>query len=102
MNDYLKELGKMAGIDEPVRRVWWIRNERHEESVPKWQVLTTHCGRKTFVVSALSLDIASEVVMKWTGHKNHQTMKPYIAIADDVKRQQMPKFDTLLSKVTEK
>lgn len=102
MNDYLKELGKMAGIDEPVKRVWWIRNERHEETVPKWSVLTSHCGRKTFVVSALSLDIASEVVMKWTGHKNHQTMKPYIAIADEVKRQQMPKFDTLLSEVTEK
>lgn len=95
MNTYLKELGKRAGIDEPVKRVWWVRSERHEEVVPKWKALTSHCGRKTFVVSALSLDIASEVVMKWTGHKDHKTMKPYIAIVDDLKARQMAKFNSL-------
>lgn len=102
MNEYLKELGKMAEIDEPVKRVWWVRSERHEETVPKWQVLTSHCGRKTFVVTALSLDIASEVVMKWTGHKDHKTMKPYVAIVDELKKRQMSKFDTLLPEVSEK
>lgn len=98
-NEYLKELGRIAGIDQPVRRVWWVRSERHEETVPKWQVLTSHCGRKTFVVSALTLGIASEVVMKWTGHKDHETMKPYIAIADELKKQQMTKFDNLLTEI---
>lgn len=102
MNKYLKELAIMADINEPVRRVWWVRSERHEETVPKWQVLTSHCGRKTFVVSALSLDIASEVIMKWTGHKTHKTMKPYIAIVNDLKKRQMTKFDTLIDAVTEK
>jgi len=100
-NIYLKELGRMAKIDEPVRRVWWVRSERHEESVPKWQVFTSHCGRKTFVVTALSLDIASEVVMRWTGHKDHKTLKPYIAIADDVKKKKMSMFDTFADSVSE-
>lgn len=88
-------------IDDPVRRVWWVRSERHEELVPKWKVLTSHCGRKTFVVSALSLDIASEVIMRWTGHKNHKTMKPYIAIVDDIKKKSMSKFDMLADKMTD-
>lgn len=101
MNEYLKDLARMAGIDDPVRRVWWVRSERHEELVPKWKVLTSHCGRKTFVVSALSLDIASEVIMRWTGHKNHKTMKPYIAIVDDIKKKSMSKFDMLADKMTD-
>lgn len=99
LNDYLKELGEMAEITEPVKRVWWVRSERREETLPKWKLLSSHCGRKTFVVSALSLDIASEVVMKWTGHKNHETMKPYVAIVDQIKKKEMAKFDSLLPKI---
>lgn len=97
LNDYLKELGQMAEITEPVKRVWWIRSERHEESVPKCRLLSSHCGRKTFVVSALTLEISAEVVMKWTGHKNHETMKPYVAIVDELKKKEMAKFDSFLS-----
>ena len=34
--------------------------------------------------------------MKWTGHSDYKSMKPYIDIADDVKARQMNKLDTLL------
>lgn len=93
LNDYIKDIARMAGVDAPVRRVWWVRNERHEETVPKWMALSSHSGRRTFVVTALSLGIPSEVVMRWTGHKNHATMRPYIAIVDDLRRQSMDKFN---------
>ena len=99
MNNYLKEIGRLAHVDEPVKKVWWVRNQRYESTQPKWEALTTHCGRKTFVVTALSLNIASEVIMKWTGHKDHQSMKPYIAIANELKKEQMSKFDALASEL---
>lgn len=96
MNKFLKKIGQMAQLNEPVRKVWWVRAERHEETKQKWEALSTHCGRKTFVVTALSLNIASEVVMKWTGHRDHQTMKPYIAIVDELKKSEMTKFNNLV------
>lgn len=94
-NAHLKEIGKMAGLNQPVRKVWWVRQERFEEHVEKWTLLSSHCARRTFVVNALKLNISSEVIMKWTGHKDHHSMKPYVAIVDELKRSQMKKFDEL-------
>lgn len=93
MNDYLKALGKLAGFEEPQRIVYFIGNERHEEVYPKYELLTTHCGRRTFIVNALYLGIPAEVVMKWTGHSDYKAMKPYIKIVDKLKVQEMDKFN---------
>lgn len=93
MNDYLKDLGKLAGFDEPQRIVYFIGSERHEEVYPKYSLLTTHCGRRTFIVNALYLGIPAEVVMKWTGHSDYKAMKPYIKIVDKLKVQEMDKFN---------
>ena len=99
MNGYLKELARMAEITDPVRKVYWTGSIRHEEVVPKWKLITTHCGRRTFVVSALQLEIPAEVIMRWTGHSNHQAMKPYIAIVDKHKKESMNKFNTLMTEI---
>lgn len=100
VNVMIKTIGKMAKIDAPVKRVWYERNKRCEAYFPKHEVLSTHCGRKTFVVTALSLDIASEVIMKWTGHKTHETMRPYVAIVQKKKKEQMSKFDSFAGGLT--
>jgi len=35
----------------------------------------------------------SRVVMKWTGHNDYKSMKPYIKIVDELKVENMKKFD---------
>ena len=49
-------------------------------------------------VNALSLGIPPNVVMKWTGHSDYSSMKPYIDIVDDIKATSMTKFNGLLEK----
>jgi integrase len=93
MNDYLKELGELTEINEPQRIVYFRGNERHEEVYPKYELLTTHCGRRTFIVNALYLGVPAEVVMKWTGHSDYKAMKTYIKIVDDLKEREMNKFN---------
>lgn len=95
MNDYLKELAKLAEIDEPVRETFYKGNERIDLVTPKYELLGTHAGRRTFICNALSLGIPAQVVMKWTGHSDYKAMKPYIEIADDIKASAMDKFNTL-------
>lgn len=95
MNDKLKVLGEMAEVTDPVRRVYWIRSERHEEVLPKYKVLSTHCGRRTFVVTALRLEISPEVIVRWTGHNDTKAMRPYMAIVDKLKQESMSRFDKL-------
>lgn len=93
MNEYLKEAAEAAGIDEPVRIVYFKGNKRFEEVYPKYALLTTHCGRRTFVVNALRLGIPAPVIMEWTGHSDYKAMKPYIKIVDAAKAENMSKFD---------
>ena len=95
MNDYLKELAELAGIDEPVRQTYYRGNERIDEVTPKYALLGTHAGRRTFICNALALGIPPQVVMKWTGHSDYKAMKPYIDIADDIKANTMSKFNQL-------
>lgn len=92
-NVRLKELCKALGINSPVCMVYYKKNKRIEEIVPKHKVLTFHCGRRTFIVNALSLGIPPSVVMKWTGHKSYEEMRPYIDITDTAKASAMELFN---------
>lgn len=95
MNDYLKELGELAEINTPVRQTYYKGNERIDEVKPKYELFSTHIGRRTFICSALSIGIPVQIVMKWTGHATYASMKPYIDVADNVKKSQMEKFNQL-------
>ena len=96
MNDYLKELAELAEIDEPITQTYYMGKKRIDEVLPKYSLLGTHCGRRTFICNALSLGIPPQVVMKWTGHSDYSAMKPYIDIADEIKATAMEKFDLII------
>ena len=61
MNDYLKELAELAEINEPVRQTYYKGNERIDEVTPKYALLGTHSGRRTFICNALALGIPPQV-----------------------------------------
>ena len=92
MNVYLKDFAILAKLNDPVRIVYFKGNQRFEEIHPKHELITTHCGRRTFVTNALSLGIPAEVIMKWTGHSDFDSMKPYMEIMDKLKKDEMDKF----------
>lgn len=95
MNEYLKELGELAEINEIIRETYYRGNKRFDIETPKYTLLGTHAGRRTFICNALSLGIPPQVVMKWTGHSDYKAMKPYIDIADEIKINAMEKFNLL-------
>ena len=96
MNRSIKDLCQLAGINELIRITTYKGNVRKDEVHPKWELVGTHTGRRTFIVHALSMGISPSVVMKWTGHSDYKAMKPYIDIVDSAKDEAMAKFDTLL------
>ena len=96
MNRDIKELCKLAGINEEIRVTTYKGNVRTDNIQPKWELVGTHTGRRTFIVNALSLGITPNIVMKWTGHSDYKAMKPYIDIVDSIKASSMTKFDGLI------
>ena len=95
MNEYLKELAEFAGINEPIRQTYYKGNERIDEVTPKYALLGTPAGCRTFICNALALGIPPQVVMKWAGHSDYKAMKPYIDIGDGIKANAMSKFNQL-------
>lgn len=93
MNVYLKEVCKQCEINEKLTDIYYIGNTLHEETKEKWEMVGTHSGRRTFICNALMLGIAPNVVMKWTGHADYNSMKPYIDIADQAKQKAMSLFN---------
>jgi integrase len=88
-NTYLKELCKKAGINDIVYKVRYRGAKRLEEAHPKYELITTHTARRTFVTLSLEKGMRPETVMKITGHKDYKTMKKYIKITEKVVKQEL-------------
>ena len=95
MNDYIKDLGELCGINEPVTKTTYRGGEKVTETAPKFSLLGTHAGRRTFICYALASGVPPQIVMKWTGHSDYKAMKPYIDIAQSDKAKAMNVFNTL-------
>lgn len=91
----LKDIARKLEINELITYTYYKGGERVSESKEKWNFVTSHTARKTFVVNAISLKIPLEVVMRWTGHKSLKNIEPYLKIVDEVKRNNMDKFDSI-------
>jgi integrase len=83
LNEYVKELGKLATIDRPTERVRYQGGKRlHGQAVPKYELLTTHTARRTFVTLALKDGMWDATVRKITGHKNLKSFSRYIEVTE--------------------
>lgn len=94
-NAYLKEAGKLAGFNNNETIIEYRGNKRIEKTFKKWELLTTHTARKTFIINALYLGIQPDIIRSWTGHKDHKTMEVYTKIVNKQKRISMNKFNEL-------
>ncbi|MCM1554284.1 MAG: site-specific integrase [Bacteroides sp.] len=82
LNEQIKILCAMADINAPVTRTEIRGSNRSEQTLPKYETISSHCGRRTFICYALAQGVPPNVVMAITGHSDYNAMKPYIAIAD--------------------
>ena len=92
MNRSLKDLCELCEINTPIPVTCYRYGEREDKVYYKYQRVGTHAARKTFICFALSIGVPPDVVMKWTGHSDYESMKPYIAICDRVKSDAMKKI----------
>ena len=93
MNDYIKLAAKGAGLDREVINTYYIGTKRYDEVNKFYDIIGCHDGRRTFVCCSLAFGIPAAVVMSITGHKDYESMKPYIEIANDTKRYELDKWN---------
>lgn len=80
MNDYLKELGKLAGMTGKLILTGSKGGKREDTTSEKWEKLTTHVARRSFATNFYRDGVPAVVLMKITGHTTEQQFMQYIAI----------------------
>lgn len=89
MNDYIKEIGELAEINSNIILTQYQGATKIEKAEPKFNFLSTHTARRTFVTLSLEKGMRPEVVMSITGHKDYTTFKKYIKLTENVKLAEM-------------
>ena len=99
LNDYIKLAAEQAGIDREVVNTYFIGTKRYDEVHKFYEIIGCHDGRRTFVCCSLALGIPPSVVMSCTGHKDYQSLKPYIEVASETQRLELSKWNGKDTKV---
>lgn len=95
INASLKDIGKMAGLNDIVCKTIYKNHERIEMNLPKWQLLSSHVGRRSFIVNSLDLGLTPTQVRSYSGHSSLQAMEPYVSISQKKKDSAMDAWDSL-------
>jgi len=81
-NDYIKELCENVGINQPIMKITYRGKEEDEESLFKYEIMSSHHGRRFFITQNLINGVRPEVIMSMTGHVDFRSFKKYIAITE--------------------
>ncbi len=89
-NDSIKEVVKLAGIDEQVKITHKKGNRVVEETRPKYAWVTSHTCRRSFCTNEYLEGTPVNLIMAISGHKTEKAFRRYIK-ADQVQKAYMIK-----------
>jgi len=81
MNEYLKELGEIAELDNKVIISATKGGQKQNNRYKKYEMITVHTARRSFATNAFVMNIPSISIMKITGHKTEKSFLKYIKIS---------------------
>ena len=84
-NMLLKEIGKLAEINEEVLFIKNTGNSKVEERYNKYELICTHTARRSFATNLyLSGKVQMHEIMKLTGHKKERSFMRYVKATRDI------------------
>lgn len=91
LNDYVKELCELVGINQPIEIVRFRGNQREAIIYKKYELIGVHTARKTFVTLSLEKGMSTEEVMSISGHSDYKSFKRYVHVTEQRKKTVMSK-----------
>lgn len=89
MNAYLKELGKVAGLDSPVTVRRTTGGKLLTRTVPKYELMTTHVARRSFATNLVHRGVPISLIMAVTGHKTEAMFWKYVKLTQPERAEQL-------------
>lgn len=81
LNVHIKELCRLAGIDEEVLVNKNVGGRNTEVVLPKYKLVSSHTARRSFATNAYKAGVPTLAIMKITGHKLESTFLKYIRVS---------------------
>lgn len=82
-NKYIKEVAKLAGINESVKVVKTNGGIRKTIIKKKYELVSSHCGRRSAATNMIISGIPALSIMKITGHKSHKVFSQYVRLSNE-------------------
>jgi integrase len=98
LNKNIQEACRIIGIDSKVNITRFSGSRRIDKEIPKFELITIHTARKTFVTNSLILGMNQQVIKNITGHKKDASFQKYVKIADDFKMSEMNLWNKIKTK----
>ena len=89
-NYYIKEVVRLAGIDEMIKITHKRGNKIIEETRPKYNWIMSHTCRRSFCTNEFLDGTPTNLIMAISGHKTEKAFRRYIK-ADQVQKAHMIK-----------
>lgn len=77
-NEYLKEIGQLAGIDTPTKEITYPKGIRQEKTVPKYNLITTHTARRSLATNLANRKCSLHEIRLLTGHATEKQLQQYL------------------------
>jgi hypothetical protein len=82
-NRHIKEIGKLAGLDTPIKFSHKKGNKDIVSIKPKYLWITSHTCRRSFCTNEFLAGTPAELIMKISGHKSLRDFYRYIRITPE-------------------
>ena len=79
-NEYIKEVARIAGIDQIEAKRETIGGKEIATKRPKYELITSHAGRRSFATNMYLAGLPSITIMAITGHKTEKSFMKYLKI----------------------
>ena len=76
-NEYIKTVGKLAGMDEIIKITRYSGKQKLVIEKRKYDFLSSHVGRRSMVTNLLSRNVPIRLVQKLTAHSDIRTLMKY-------------------------
>lgn len=93
-NSQIKKVAALCPLLAKNELLSYIKAGKHvEETVKRWQLVSSHTARRTFASLAFERAIPSHIIMSITGHKTEKSFMKYIKTTKEKKAEIFKSYD---------
>jgi len=91
-NRYLKEIGKMAGLNDTIQVSRTIGGIKKTEIKLEWELISSHVGRRSLISNCILEGVNTSSLMVLSAHKSLRSFQSYVRISQQQNAEALTKY----------